>query len=154
MASDLRITDLVAGAMLNNMFGAANVDADAGLINIYADAGTPDIPTGQPSVGASHGTLLAQLTMNADSFANATADGAYMKIVANAITSDSSANASGDAKYFVLYNDDSPDVALMQGTVDIAGNSPDMVIDAVAIAAGATVSCSSFVIKMPKGWTT
>ena len=136
------------------MFGASNVLADSGIIRIYADAGTPDIPAGEPATGASHGTLLAELTMNAIAFGAAAASGSYMMITAGAITSDSSANASGDAKYFVLYDDDTPDVALMQGTVDVTGNSPDMVIDNVTIAAGATVSCSALTISMPKGWTT
>lgn len=152
MANDLRITDLVGAQALNAMFGAANVDADSGIIRIYADAGTPDIPAVQPALGAAHGTLLAELVMNVDSFAAAAASTAYVRITANAITQDSSANNAGDAAYFVLYDDAGTDVALLQGTVATSGG--DMTIDNVTIAAGAAVSCSALYVQLPKGWTT
>ncbi len=138
--------------MLDGMFGAANILSDSGIIRIYGDAGTPDIPAGQPALGASHGTLLAEMVLNADSYAAAAASTSYMRITANAVTSDSSANASGDAVYFVEYDDDATDVALCQGTVATSGG--DMTIDNVTVAAGAVVSCSAAYIQIPKGWST
>ena len=157
MANDLRITDLVAGRMLDGMFGAAFDLIKSGIIRIYADAGTPDIPAGQPALGASHGTLLAELVFHATTpFVAAAASTTFMQIVAGGageeITADASANNAGDAVYFVAYDDDATDVALVQGTVGTSGC--DMTIDNVTIAAGANVSCSNFTIKMPKGWTT
>lgn len=157
MATDFRVTDLVANRMLNAMFTDASLNtahANSGLICIYGDAGSPDIPALEPSQGASHGTLLAQLTMNSTAFGNAAAGSGlnYNEIAANAITSDSSADATANAFYFVLYKDDSPDVALCQGSVGTS--DADMIIDNISISSGATVSCSSFKIRLPKGWTT
>ena len=156
MASDLRITDACAKSALNNLFGTSNAlvgtQANSGILRIYADAGSPDIPAGEPA-NAGHGTVLAELTMNATSFGAAAAETTGVKITAGAITQDSAANASGDAKYFTLFASNGT-TALIQGTVDVVGNSPDMVIDNVTIAIGATVSCSAFTIKIPKGWTT
>lgn len=155
MALDLRVTDVCAKSALNNLFGTSNAlvgtQANAGILRIYATAGSPTIPAGEPSAGASHGTLLSELTLNATSFGAAAADGANVKITAGAITSDTSANASGDAVYFVLYNA-AGTTALMQGTVGTSGC--DMTIDNATIAAGATVSCSALTVALPKGWTT
>lgn len=148
MANDLRITDAVANAMMDALHTALG---NAGILRIYADAGTPDIPAGEPSAGASHGTLLAELTLNATSFGDAAASTSYSRLTAGAITKDSSANAAGDAKYFVLY-DSAGTTALMQGTVGTA--DCDMTIDNATIASGAEVSCSAFTISLPKGWAT
>ena len=148
MALDLRITDAVANAMMDALHTAVG---NTGILRLYADAGTPDIPAGEPSAAASHGTVLAELTMNAASFGNAAASTSYSRLTAGAITADSSANASGDAVYFVLY-DSAGTTALMQGTVGTTGC--DMTIDNATIASGAEVSCSAFTIDLPKGWAT
>lgn len=148
MASDLRITDLVANAMMDALHTALG---NEGILRIYADAGTPDIPAGEPSAGASHGTLLAELTMNATAFGDAAASTSYSRITAGEISPDTSANAAGTAVYWVLY-DSAGTTAKMQGTV---GESEcDMTIDNALIAEGATVSCSAFYVQMPKGWAT
>jgi hypothetical protein len=155
MALDLRITDVCAKSAMNNLFGTSNAlvgtQANSGILRIYADAGTPDIPAGEPSAGASHGTLLAELTLNATSFGAAAPSTTYVRITAGAITADSSANASGDAIYAVLYNS-AGTTALLQGSCGV-GASYDFQIDNVSIAAGANVSCSSFYIQLPKGWS-
>lgn len=148
MANDFRVTDVVANAMLDAFHTAVG---NAGILRIYADAGTPDIPAGEPAAGASHGTLLAELTMNATAFGDSAADGANVKITAGAITADSSANNAGNAVYFVLY-DSAGTTAKAQGTVGTSGC--DMTIDNATIAAGAEVSCSAFTVSLPKGWTT
>jgi hypothetical protein len=140
---------------MNNLFGTtttyAGTQSNSGILRIYADAGTPDIPSGEPSAGWSHGTLLAELTMNASSFGDAADSTSYVRITAGAITSDTSANNSGNAVYFVLYNS-AGTTALMSGTVGTS--DADAIIDNVAIASGATVSCSSMYVQIPKGWTT
>lgn len=148
MANDLRITDARANAAMNALFGTT---ANAGILRLYADAGTPDIPAGEPAAGASHGTLLAELTMNATAFGAAAASTSYSRITANAITSDASANASGTVVYAVLY-DSAGTTALAQGTVGTSGC--DFTIDNTTIAAGAVVSCSAGYFQLPKGWTT
>lgn len=150
MAHDFRVTDARAKDALENLL---TTEASEGILRIYADAGSPDIPAGEPAAGASHGTLLAELTMAVAAFGAAAAAGANVTITAGAITADSAANNAGDAKYFVLF-DAAGTTALAQGTVDVVGNDPDMIIDNITIAAGANVSCSAFTISLPKGWTT
>jgi len=154
MANDLRITDVCANSAMNNLFGTSatlvGTQANSGVLRIYADAGTPDIPAGQPSAGWSNGTLLAELTLNATSFTAAAASTSYSRLTANAITSDTSANNSGDAVYFVLFNS-AGTTALMSGTVGTSGC--DMTIDNVTIAQFATVSCSALYVQLPKGWS-
>jgi hypothetical protein len=148
MSYDLRITDLVANAMMDALHTALG---NTGILRIYADAGTPDIPAGEPAAGASHGTLLAELTMNATSFGDAAASTAYSRLTAGAITADSSANNAGTSVYWVLF-DAAGTTAKMQGTVGTSGC--DMTIDNTTIAAGANVSCSAATLSLPKGWTT
>lgn len=147
MASDFRITDLRAKDALDNLLTS---EASEGLLRIYATAGDPTIPAGEPAA-AGHGTLLAELTMHATAFGAAAAAGTGVTITAGTITSDSDANATGTAVYFVLY-DSAGTTALCQGTV---GTSEcDMTIDNTSIAQHATVSCSAFTISLPKGWST
>lgn len=147
MANDLRITDVLGNAMMDALYAAIG---DSGILRIYADAGTPDVPAGEPTT-TGHGTLLAELTMNATAFGASAASGAYNRITAGAIADDSSANASGTAVYFVLY-DDAGTTAQVQGTVGTSGS--DMTIDNTTITQTATVSCSSFYLQHAKGWTT
>jgi hypothetical protein len=148
MANDLRFTDLVANAMMDALHTAFG---NAGIFRVYADAGTPDIPAGEPAAGASHGTLLAELTLNAAAFGDAAASGAYSRITAGAITADSSANNAGTSVYWVLY-DSAGTTAKAQGTIGTSGC--DATIDNTLIAAGANVSCSAGYFQLPKGWTT
>jgi hypothetical protein len=142
MALDLRITDVVANAMMDALHTALG---NAGILRIYA--GT--LAAGEPSTPA--GDLLAELTLNATSFGNAAASTSYSRLTAGAITKDSSANAAGTAGCFVLF-DSAGTTAQMYGTVGTA--TCDMIIDNTTIAAGAEVSCSAFTIDLPKGWTT
>lgn len=148
MANDFRITDAVANAGMDALAGSS---FNSGILRLYADAGTPDIPAGEPSAGAAHGTLLAELTLNATAFGAAAASTSYSRKTANAITADSSANNAGTAVYGTIY-DSAGTTALAQGTVGTSAS--DFIIDNTLIAAGANVSCSSLYIQMPKGWTT
>ena len=144
MASDLRVTDAVANAMMDALHTAAG---NEGILRIYAGslaAGTPAAPAGD---------ILAELTMNATAFGDAAPSTSYSRITAGAITADSSANAAGTAGCFVLW-DSAGTTAKLCGTAGEAGDSPDMVLDDSTIAAGAEVSCSAFYVQMPKGWTT
>ena len=151
MAHDLRITDVCAKSALNNLFGTSNAlvgtQANSGILRIYAGS----LSAGAPAAPA--GALLAELTMNAASFGAAAPVTTGVTIAASAITSDSAANAAGTAGCFVLF-DAAGTTPLVAGTVDVTGNTPDMVIDNTTIAAGATVSCSAFTMALPKGWTT
>ncbi|HEU4544333.1 MAG TPA: hypothetical protein VFR23_24595 [Jiangellaceae bacterium] len=85
-------------------------------------------------------TLLAELTLNATAFAAASSGSK----AANAITQDSSANATGTASWASLYATARTTV----GTMDMeAGTSgANLNLNSVAISSGAAVSCSSLTI--------
>jgi hypothetical protein len=89
-------------------------------------------------------TLLAELTFGATAFGSASAGVA----TANAITQDSSANATGTASWFRAVKTDGTTV-VCDGSVGTA--SADAIINSVAISSGAAVSCSSFTLTESKG---
>jgi hypothetical protein len=84
-------------------------------------------------------TLLADLAMGATAFAAASAGSK----TANAITNDSSADATGTASWHSLLN--SSNVRKIDGTVGTGTH--DLVVNTVSIVAAAVVSCSSYVIS-------
>jgi hypothetical protein len=113
------------------------------------DSGTIAIRTGSPptNVGdASSGTLLGTCTFGATAFGAASSGAAS----ANSITSDSDADASGDAGHFRCYPDGAGDTAAdWQGTAGEAGDTPDMEFDNKSIVAGGTIAISSFTLTVP-----
>ena len=114
-------------------------DIDAG-----SGAGTIAIRTGsQPTnVGDSDtGTLLGTLTFSDPAF-GAASNGVA---TASAITSDTSADASGTAAHFRVKDSDGnihSDGSCGQGT-------GDMSFDNNVIVAGGTIACSSFTVTVP-----
>lgn len=123
----------------------ANAAADA--VTALANSGKLRIYSGTKPANADAsitGTLLAELTLNATAFGAASAGVA----TANAITADSSADASGTATHFRVWksNGTSP---LWDGTVGTSG--ADLNLNSVAISAGAQVSVSSFTYTQSKG---
>lgn len=124
---------------------AANAAADAignalnsGFLRIYSGTQPTDADT---AIGAQ--VLLAELTLNADAFAAAAAGVAS----ANAITADASANATGTASWFRVTT--SGGAAYFDGSVGTA--SADLILNSVAISAGASVSVTSFTVTINKG---
>jgi hypothetical protein len=115
------------------------VAADSGYIRIYDGAQPTNADT---AVGAQ--VLLAELRFGADAFPAASAG----VLTANAITSDASADATGTAAWARILKSDGTSV-LMDGTVGTS--SANVVINSVAISAGAAVSCSSLTITISKG---
>src|SRR3954470_18794802 len=90
MANNPKRTAAVANAAAD----ACTAFANSGKLRIY-DGAQP----ASASVAVSTQTMLAELTMNATAFASAVAGVA----TANAITQDSSADASGTATWFRLF---------------------------------------------------
>lgn len=135
MANSPRITATVANTMLDAGIGTL---ADSGFLRIYD--GTQPTNGGDAIVAQ---VLLAELTMNSDSFPAASAN----VLTANAITQDSSANATGTATWFRLVKTDGTTV-LMDGSVGTSG--ADLNLNSVSIVAGGPVSCSAFTITMPR----
>jgi hypothetical protein len=125
---------------------AVNAEADAfsdlldnGYLRIY-DGAQP--ATADTALGAQ--VLLAELRFNA-TFAPAAVDGL---LTANAITSDSSANATGTAAWFRALKSDGTSV-VMDGTVGVA--SADAIINSTAISIGAQVDCTALTLQVSKG---
>ena len=125
----------------------AACDGIVDLVDAGASAGTCAIRTGAPPTGpgdADSGTLLATLTFGDPSFGAAASGTA----TANAITSDTSADASGDAGHFRVKDSDGN--VIFQGTAGEAADTPDMEFDEKSIVAGGTVAISSFTVTMPE----
>lgn len=113
------------------------------------NSGTIAIRTGaQPTnVGdASSGTLLGTLTFGATAFG----DAATGVATANAISSDTNADNSGDAGYFRLYPNAAADTgAAAQGNAGEAADTPDLEFDNKTIVAGGTIAISSMTHTQP-----
>lgn len=127
----------------------AACDALVDRIDGGTGAGTIAIRTGAPptNVGdASTGTLLGTCTFSATAFGAASTGTA----TAASITSDTNADASGDAGYFRCYQGAAADTAAdWQGTAGNSGDSPDMTFDNKSIVAGGTIAISSFTLTVP-----
>lgn len=88
------------------------------------------------------GTQLAQLTCNA-TFAPGASSGV---LTLNAITQDSSADATGTATHFRLFQSNGT-TAICDGDVGTSGS--DLNLNTTSIVAGAAVSVTSFTITAP-----
>lgn len=137
MALEFRITNAVASALADAFDDAVNAGT-AALIRIY-DGTIP--ATADTALGAQ--VLLAELTMSATAF-GAASNGV---ITAASITSDSSADATGTASWFLIITQDAGTVICM-GSVGTGTN--DLVVNTTAFTAGSTVSISSMTVTMPK----
>ncbi len=104
----------------------------SGLLRIYDGS--------RPASGGSATTLLAELTLNS-TFAPAASSGV---LTLNAITSDSSANATGTATWFRITT--SGGSFRIDGNVGTSGS--DLNLNTTSIVSGATVAVSSFTITM------
>lgn len=108
---------------------------DGGFLRIYDGAQPTDA---DEAIGAQ--VLLAELTLNATAFAAASGGSK----AANAITSDSSANATGTATWGALVT--SGGTRLFDFSVGTSG--ANLNLNTVSIVASATVSCSAFTVTM------
>lgn len=109
---------------------------NGGTLKIYD--GTPPA---NASTALSSNTLLATLTLNATAFSSFTNGVA----TAGAITSDSSADATGPPTFFRLLT--SGATVMLQGSVGTSGS--DLNLNTTSIVAGGAVSVSSLTITMP-----
>lgn len=126
---------------------AANAGCDAmaalvnsGLLRIYS------VGSGVPATvntAITDQTLLAELTMNATAF-GAAVDGVA---TANAITADSSANATGTASFFRICT--SGGAARFQGLCGTSGS--DLNLNTLSIVSGASVSVTSLTLTEDLG---
>lgn len=133
MALNTRISTVAANAQLDALAPLAN----DGYIRIY-DGSQPATP--ETAIGAQ--VLLAELRFGVTAFAAA----ASKQIVANAITDDSSANATGTATWCRILKSDGTTV-LWDGSVGTS--SANIILNSVAISAGARVSISALTMDLP-----
>lgn len=119
--------------------GLRNAQLDA-ITTFAGNSGKLRIYNGtQPATGGTATTLLAELTLNS-TFAPA-ASGAVLTL--NAITSDSSADATGTATWFRIVKSDGT-THVMDGTVGTSG--ADLNLNTTSIVTAAAVAVSSFTI--------
>lgn len=133
----------------NFKIGVAAQDAACNAIVDLIDVGGPGIcqvRTGSPPATpatADSGTLLATCTFSATAFGNSSNGTA----TANAITSDTSADATGDAGHFRVKQ--AGGTVILQGTAGNAADTADMTFDNKSIVATGTVAINSFQVTVP-----
>lgn len=120
-----------SAAVRNSMLDAITTAAGgSALLSIYD--GT------RPATGGTATTLLAQLTCNA-TFAPSASGGV---LTLNAITTDSSANATGTASWFRITT--SGATHIVDGNVGTSGS--DLNLNTLSIVSGGPVAVSSFTV--------
>ena len=139
MALTFEISNAVAQDMATAFENAVNAGT-AAIIEIRTGA--------QPgNLAAATGTLLATLTMSADAFTGPTDANPGALLTAAAITSDTSADATGTAGYFRILTQ-AAGTAIADGSCGTSG--ADLNFNTVAITAGSTVAITSFTVTMPE----
>jgi hypothetical protein len=145
---------------------ALNTDIRAELAMGMLDAISPLIDAGSGAIvvvfegtqpadcdAADAGTKLGELTMAATAFGSAADATPNSTITAGAIADETDADATGTAQYFRVYSTTGGQayatkaVCYIQGSVGTS--SADLILDSVSIAAGGTISISSYVITLP-----
>lgn len=144
MANGFYITNAVAQGMLNSTGLAEAIDAGtAAVINIYSGS----VPANaDASIGAA--TQLAQLTCSGTAFSGFSDTTSAGRATFAAITSDSSADATGTASFFRILTQNAGTV-IAQGTVGTS--NADLILNTVSITSGSTVSITSATIDLPEG---
>lgn len=138
MANNTTISNAAALAACNAIVDLIDVGG-TGKLRIYS--GTQ--PT-NPDVAIGSQVLLAELTLSSPAFGNAADLNPGARATANAITSDTSANATGTATWFRVVNQ--AGTAIIDGSVGTSG--ADLNIATTSIVSGATVSVSSWTVTM------
>ena len=128
-----------SNTMVNAEADAIGSALDLGYIRIY-DGSQP----ANADTAVSGQTLLAELRFGADAFPAAVAG----LLTANAITSDSSANATGTASWARILASDGTTV-WFDGSVGTS--SANVIVATVSIVAATVVSCSSLTLQVSKG---
>lgn len=138
MANNPQLTNAAASAAADAVVDRIDVGG-AGVLRIYD--GT-QAATADTAIGAQ--VLLAELTFSATAF-GAASNGVA---TASAITSDSSANATGTASWFRVIANGGSGATQFDGTVGTSG--ADLNLNTTSIVAGAQVSISAFTYTQSK----
>lgn len=127
--------------MALNNFSSSVRNAIANAVADACDVGSANAQGRLRIYTAGFSTLLAELNMANPAFGDAAAGVA----TANAITDDSSADATGTAAVFRIVNRDAATV--VEGTVSTSG--ADLNLNSTSITAGVAVSVSSLTVTAP-----
>lgn len=128
----LQISTTVRNARLDTIESTIGT---APLLRIYSGSMPADCAT------AASGTLLAEMTLPSDWLA-AAGSGQKAK---SGTWQDSSANATGTAGYFRIY-DSGGTTCHLQGTVTATGGGGDLTLDNTSIATAQSVTVSTFTL--------
>ena len=131
----MKITAARRNAQIDNLTAQLN----SGFCRIYSGTKPTDADT-----ALSGNTLLAELTFGATAFAAASAGSA----TANAITQDSSADATGTASFARLFASNGT-TAIADVTVGVG--SGELQLNTLSIVSGLPVQITSFAISQPLG---
>lgn len=145
MASGTRITIAAAQAMNDALVDSLDAGTQPAEIHIFTGA-----PNADAAVSPA-GTLLAKLVCSATAFGASSAASPSVATAA-AITSDTSADATGEAGCFWAGTVNTPGTiatGIIQGTAGVSGDTPDLVLDDDNIVVGGTVAITAWTISMP-----
>ena len=138
--ANVRLAVLTRNAMVDAVSGRIDADANGGTIKIYT--GT------QPATGdtaLSGNTLLATLTWSTTSFAAASSGTA----TANAVTQDSSADATGTATWARIQDESGDNV--FDCDVTATGGGGTIQLNTTSIVSGGPVQITAFTLTQPAG---
>lgn len=126
--------------------GAVKALLNSGVLKVYTGTQPADANTAITTQ-----VLLATLTFGSTAFGSATASGSggskVVNAVANTITSDTDAAATGTATWFRAYETGGT-TAVLDGSVGVSG--ADVNLSTVNIIAGGTVELTGFTLSEPE----
>lgn len=140
--ADMRIHNDVAKLACDAIVDGLDAGASAGVLKIWTGAAPTDCQA------ADSGTLLAELTLSDPAFGAAADINPGARATASAITSDSSANATGTAGHFRAY--DSNGRCVIQGTVTATGGGGDLELNSTSISSGVQVDITAWTVTVPE----
>ena len=140
MAADPKLSYDAVDAMMDGLSALLN----SGKLVIWDDTGSTPTTVLDANSDNNTNVKLAELTLNAD-FAPVSVDGV---LTANAITADTSANASGTCDYFRLTNS-AQTAAYFQGTCGPT-TGYDLNMNSATISSGAEVSVTSLTLTLAR----
>ncbi len=141
MALDPRLANQTALDMCDAGVDACDAGTGAAILRIYTGAAPTNVDA------AATGTLLGTLVLSDPGFGAAADQNPGARATASAITSDTSADATGTAGYYRVWttNDGAtPLNAVMQGSAGEAADTPNLTLDDKNIVAGGTIAISAF----------
>lgn len=141
--ANFKISNAAAKALADAFDDAVNIGSTASTLAIY----TASQPT-DPDTALGAQTLLATLTFSDPAFGAASDGNPGGLLTASAITSDSSADATGTAAWFRIRATGTGADDVADGDVGTSG--ADLNLNTTSITSGSAVSITSMTVTMPE----